>query len=292
MALASAAAFEGQKLKLCVAAGIIDHGLQLNSDLVASNTAVLCQRLGMNPVLLSRVTVKKTGDGLEADARQARYFELEAIGERLGAKAILLGHNLGDQAETVLLGLIRGSGLSAISGMTQIDEARGFIRPLLELSRAQLRQSVLDQGLEIWDDPQNLDEKFTRVKVRRILNQLEAELAPGITESLSKTALIAREAADYLVEEAVRLEVAAKVSEGCYSIAVLETAHAGLRRQALHRIALGFGAKNLSRAQVLQVDALIMDWHGQKPLTLSGITVGRVNNQLILSPRKPLNPGA
>ena len=283
--LASATLFEGSKLQLKVAAAIIDHGLQDGSGSVAEKAKELCEALGLIPVSVSKVQVTQSGDGMEAAARSARYLELEMVRAQLGAKAIFLGHNLGDQAETVLLGLIRGSGLSAISGMRQIDSDRKLIRPLLGLTRDQIRQSVLDQGLEIWDDPQNLDEDFTRVKVRRILSQLESELAPGISEALVKTALIAQETEDFLVQEADRLLAEARIDSQSFKIAVLEKSQIGLRRKTLHLIALTQGAKNLSRSQVLEIDALLINWHGQKQLRLSGITVERVNNQLVFSPR-------
>lgn len=291
LALASATIFEANKLKLNVAAAIIDHGLQQNSDVVAQNTKQVCEALGLEPVLVSRVSITQSGAGLEAAARNARYRELENIRVQLYASYIFLGHNLGDQAETVLLGLVRGSGLSAISGMREIDEERKLIRPLLGLTRSLLRQSVLDQGLEIWDDPQNLDEDFTRVKARRILAELEVELAPGIAESLSRTALLVQESEDYLLNQANQLMLQV-MTDGGYSIELLAEAQIGLRRKTLHLIALANGAKSLSRSQVLEMDALVTNWHGQKPLSLSGITVERVNNQLVLLPGKPLNPGA
>lgn len=291
LALASATIFEANKLKLNVAAAIIDHGLQQNSDVVAQNTKQVCEALGLEPVLVSRVSVTQAGAGLEAAARNARYRELENIRVQLYASYIFLGHNLGDQAETVLLGLVRGSGLSAISGMREIDEERKLIRPLLGLTRSLLRQSVLDQGLEIWDDPQNLDEDFTRVKARRILAELEVELAPGIAESLSRTALLVQESEDYLLNQANQLMLQV-MTDGGYSIELLAKAQIGLRRKTLHLIASANGAKSLSRSQVLEMDALVTNWHGQKPLSLSGITVERVNNQLVLLPGKPLNPGA
>jgi tRNA(Ile)-lysidine synthase len=291
VALASATIFEANKLKLSVAVAIIDHGLQQNSDVAAQNAKQACEALGLKPVLVSRVSVTQAGTGLEAAARVARYRELENIRVQLDAGYIFLGHNLGDQAETVLLGLVRGSGLSALSGMREIDEDRKLIRPLLWLTRSQLRQSVLDQGLEIWDDPQNFDEDFTRVKVRRMLTEFELELAPGIAESLAKTAFLVQESEDYLLNQANQLMLQA-ISEGGYSTELLAKAQVGLRRKTLHLIALANGAKGPSRSQVLEIDALITNWHGQKPLSLSGITVERVNNQLVLLPSKPLNPGA
>jgi tRNA(Ile)-lysidine synthase len=291
LALASATLFEATKMKLTVTAAIVDHGLQQNSDVVAQNAKQACEALGLKPVLVSRVSVTQAGAGLEAAARVARYQELENMRVQIGARYIFLGHNLGDQAETVLLGLVRGSGLSALSGMREIDEGRKLIRPLLWLTRSQLRQSVLDQGLKIWDDPQNFDEDFTRVKVRRMLTEFELELAPGIAESLAKTAFLVQESEDYLLGQADQLMLQA-ISDGGYSIELLAKAQVGLRRKTLHLIALAQGAKSLSRSQVLEIDALITNWHGQKPLSLSGITVERVNNQLVLLPSKPLNPGA
>ena len=173
MALAAASAFEIPKAGHRVGAVIIDHGLQVNSQVVAQEAAQRCSELGLDPVIVEQVKVTPMGEGLEAAARDARYSALEKARAEHSASFVLLGHNQDDQAETVLLGLARGSGLRSISGMPQIDQERRLVRPLLDISRAELRQSCLDQDLEFWDDPHNQDESFLRVRVRKLAGELE-----------------------------------------------------------------------------------------------------------------------
>ena len=114
MALAAASAFEIPKAGHRIGAVIIDHGLQPNSQVVAQEAAQRCSALGMDPVMVEQVKVTPTGEGLEAAARDARYTALEKARAEHSASFVLLGHNQDDQAETVLLGLARGSGLRSI----------------------------------------------------------------------------------------------------------------------------------------------------------------------------------
>src|SRR6218665_1660076 len=115
-ALTAATVFEGPRAGFRVGAVVIDHGLQVHSAEVAAQAAEQARVLGCDPVLVHRVEVANEG-GPEASARQARYRALDALAVRHGASAVLLGHTLDDQAETVLLGLARGSGAASLSGM-------------------------------------------------------------------------------------------------------------------------------------------------------------------------------
>src|SRR6218665_1388952 len=116
LALTAATVFEGPRAGFRVGAVVIDHGLQVHSAEVAAQAAEQARVLGCDPVLVHRVEVANEG-GPEASARQARYRALDALAVRHGASAVLLGHTLDDQAETVLLGLARGSGAASLSGM-------------------------------------------------------------------------------------------------------------------------------------------------------------------------------
>jgi tRNA(Ile)-lysidine synthase len=294
LALASAASFEAKKLKLQIAAIIIDHGLQKGSDKVALKARGRCEALGIEQVVIEKVTVRKTGDGLEAQARESRYKGIEKVRQRLGASYVLLGHNLNDQAETVLLGLARGSGLRSISAMAKIDQERKLLRPFLDIPSADLRQACEDQGIEYWNDPHNKDDRFLRVRVRKLAESLEKTLGPGFASALARTAEIARESDDALSELARELVTRAKAKssakEAQFEIEPLKLAPQALRRKALHLICQNAGAKNLSRAQVLQIEQLITTWKGQKSSVISGITVERVANQLVVTSRR--NPGA
>jgi tRNA(Ile)-lysidine synthetase-like protein len=289
LALAAATAFEAKKLSLKVAGVIIDHGLQPGSDKVALAAKKKAEALGLDPVVIERVSVKKTGDGLEAEARESRYKGIEKVRKRLGATWVLLGHNLDDQAETVLLGLARGSGLRSIAGMSKKDPERKLIRPLLDISRDEIRQACKDQGISYWNDPHNKDDRFLRVKVRKLSAQLEKTLGPGFSSALARTADIARESEDaisFLASElADRSRQSSKGKKTYFELGPLSDAPAALRRKALHQICLTAGAKSVSRKQILQIEELITSWKGQKSSVLSGITVERVANQLVVTSR-------
>lgn len=296
LALAAATVFEAKKLKIDLVAAVIDHGLQKNSSDTAREAMQRLVAIGVSEVVIEKVSVKQTGEGLEAAARAARYKALERIRKNSRADWILLGHNLDDQAETVLLGLARGSGLKSISGMPLLDDERKLVRPLLDIPRKTLRQACLDSGIAFWDDPHNSDSKFARVRVRKLADELEQTLGPGFAQALAKTAKTAAEADELIDELAEKLLKKALSKTGArqlsYSIEPLGKAKAAVRRKALHLICQQAGAKNISRAQVLAIDELITNWHGQKKSSLSGITVERVNNQLVVKSTKPLTTGA
>ncbi len=296
LSLAAASVFEAKKLNVPVAAAVIDHGLQKNSSDIALQAKQRLLALGVSEVVIERVSVRQQGDGLEAAARDARYKALERIRKATKSDWILLGHNLDDQAETVLLGLARGSGLRSISAMAAIDSDRKLVRPFLDIPRTTLRQACLDAAIEFWDDPHNQDSKFARVRIRKLSGELEKTLGPGFAQSLARTAKSAAEAEELIEDLAQKLMKKATTKVGArqvsYSIDALARAKDAVRRKALHLICQQAGAKNISRTQVLAIDELITNWHGQKKSSLSGITVERVTNQLVVKSTKPLTPGA
>ena len=189
LALAAALAHEAPRLGLRGGGVTVDHGLQEGSAAQAARVVAALGALGLDPVRQARVTVDGLpgAGGPEAAARRARYTALEQVAHQTGAAVVLLGHSRDDQAETVLLGLARGSGARALAGM---PARRGrFRRPLLALGRATLRDACLAQGLDPWDDPHNCDPSYARVRVRRhALPALEETLGPGIAEALARSA--------------------------------------------------------------------------------------------------------
>ena len=189
LALAAALAHEAPRLGLRGGGVTVDHGLQDGSADRAAQVAALLGRLGLDPVRIATVTVASGPGrgGPEAAARTARYAALEQVAEQTGAAAVLLAHSRDDQAETVLLGLARGSGARALAGM---PAQRGRLRrPLLGLSRAALREACQALHLEPWDDPHNFDPSYARARVRhQALPALEAALGPGIAEALARSA--------------------------------------------------------------------------------------------------------
>jgi tRNA(Ile)-lysidine synthase len=150
--------------------------------------------MGLAPVEVVRADVRTTGAGLEADARSARYAAIEGVADRLGAAMVFIGHTRDDQAEQVLLGLSRGSGARSLSGMPVRRDR--FVRPLLALPRATTLAACAAYGIDPWDDPHNSDESFRRVRARRLLATLEADLGPGFGAALARSADLLREDPD------------------------------------------------------------------------------------------------
>jgi tRNA(Ile)-lysidine synthase len=285
LALAAATAFEAPRAGLRAGAVIVDHGLQDASAEVAAAASAIARDLGLDPVLVRRVDVSGEG-GPEASAREARYAALDAAALETDAALVLLGHTLDDQAETVLLGLARGSGTTSLAGMAA--RTGRYARPLLGIRRATTRQACLDAGLAPWDDPHNTDPAYARVRVReRVLPVLEAELGPGVAEALARTAEQLRED-----DEAFTSQIDELIEELCepaeagiaVSVGALAANPAALRQRIIrHVVASEFGI-SLSRTQTLEVARLVTDWHGQGPIDLpGGIRARREHGLLVFS---------
>src|SRR6478672_2811382 len=172
MALLAATVFEARKAGWRVVGATIDHGLQDASAELATRVVGQMAALGADETFSARVHVEGVGMGPEAAAREARYAVLEEIAERLDAPVVLLGHTRDDQAETVLMGLTRGSGGRSLAGMRR--EFDRFRRPLLDVSRDDTVTACQVEGVDYWDDPHNSDPGYARVRVRtRVLPVLE-----------------------------------------------------------------------------------------------------------------------
>jgi len=224
-ALAAATAFVAPRLGLRAGAVVVDHGLQDGSAEVAATAAARCRDLGLAPVSVRRVVVGTDGGGPEAAARAARYAALAAAADEAGARAVLLGHTLDDQAETVLLGLARGAGARSLAGMAG---RRGALRrPFLGLRRADTEAVCRTLGLGWWDDPTNsvpvaapgtpgagpaaapgpgAGPRPLRSRVRGVVvPALVDVLGPGAVPGLARSADLLRDDADLLDELAARL---------------------------------------------------------------------------------------
>ncbi len=187
LALLSATVFEGHKLGLRVIGVTVDHGLQEESAAHAERVVAQMAELGADETATARVEVQGGGRGPEAAAREARYAVLDQLVEHFGALGVLLGHTLDDQAETVLLGLARGSGGRSLAGMRRNFDH--YHRPLLDVTRTDTVTACQVEGIEYWNDPHNLDLTYARVRVRRkVLPALEDELGPGVAGALARTA--------------------------------------------------------------------------------------------------------
>ncbi|CAO5190652.1 tRNA(Ile)-lysidine synthase [Frankia sp. AiPs1] len=322
LALAAALAFVAPRRALRGGLLVVDHGWDAASSARAEQVAARGRGLGLRPV---EVLVAHTGrsEGLARDARRAALF---AAAERLGAQAILLGHTLDDQAETVLLRLARGAGARSLGGMRPRD---GLLRrPLLGLRRADTHAACHALGLVPWDDPSNTERAFARARVRHsVLPLLEAELGPGIAESLARGAELLRADADALDATAAAryaavarhgLETATTPAAGPasepgtghttgsqrgevrFEVAALADLPAAIRGRVLRRAALAVGASAsaLRAEHIWAVEELVTRWRGQKPVPLpTGVLARRWTDRITLTgpavpPGPPDRPGS
>jgi tRNA(Ile)-lysidine synthase len=299
-----------------VHAVVVDHGLQPGSAERAHRTVELLVALGAEA---SVRPVRVTGPGgLEAAARRARYAALRAARPARDSP-VLLGHTLDDQAETVLLGLGRGSGPRSIAGMRVWDPP--WLRPLLDLPRTLTRAACRALELPVWDDPHNTDARFTRVRLRHeVLPLLEDVLAGGVAAALARTAAQLREdcdALDALADGLLRTAVgpgpvaggrgtagpvaggrgtagpgtaqdssgAAGTIGGDLRVAPLTAAPAAVRRRVLRAWLLAAGVTGLTDGHLRAADALVGAWRGQGGVALpGGLDVVRERGRLLLRP--------
>jgi tRNA(Ile)-lysidine synthase len=283
LALAASAAFEAPRAGLRAGAVTVDHGLQPGSAERAAEVVGLLRALDLAPVEAVAVTVGTEG-GPEAAARSARYAALDSCAERLGAVAVLLGHTRDDQAETVLLGLARGSGARSLAGMAPVTGR--YLRPLLDLGRADTEAACTAAGLRPWTDPHNSDPAYARARVRtEALPALERALGPGVAEALARTARLLRADADALDGWAERVVSEQDRDGGGLDVATLAALPEAVRRRVLHRAAVAAGSPRgaLTARHVAALDGLVGDWHGQGPLQLpGGVSASRSCGRLLL----------
>jgi tRNA(Ile)-lysidine synthase len=226
-------------------------------------------------------------------ARAGRYAAFTRALADTGASHLLLGHTLDDQAETVLLGLARGSGPVSLHGMQRLSGP--YLRPLLGIRRAQTHAACADAGLTPWTDPHNAEPRFARVRVREtVLPLLERELGPGIAEALARTADLLREDAEALDERTLEL------ADGCFEsgadgirvpVAALAILPEALRTRLIRLAAsrtVGHATGSavvlgLPRAATLAAARLVTDWHGQGALDAPGVRVERLDGWLVFT---------
>jgi tRNA(Ile)-lysidine synthase len=238
---------------------VVDHGLQPGSADVAARAAEQCRGLGLAAHVLDASTQDPASGGPEAAARTARYAALDRAADERALAAVLLGHTLDDQAETVLLGLVRGSGARALAGMAAV---RGrYRRPLLDVPRATTLAVCAEAGLQPWSDPHNDASAYARVRVRtRVLPVLEDQLGPGVAQALARSAQQLREDADALDA----------LTPDTDEVAELLALPGALRGRAVKRWAERACGRAVTAAHVDALRALVEDWHGQGPVALPG----------------------
>ncbi|MGW7520025.1 tRNA lysidine(34) synthetase TilS [Streptomyces sp. NPDC054796] len=303
MALASALAFEAPRLGVRAGGVTVDHGLQPGSEERALDVVARLTALGLTPAESAAVTIGRTGTGPEAAARDARYAALDEAARRLGAAAVLLGHTRDDQAETVLLGLARGSGTRSLSGMAAISgTSELYRRPFLAVDRQTTRKACMVQSLPVWDDPHNADPAYTRSRVRHeVLPVLEKALGKGVVEALARTAQLSRDDADALdawaadAERVVRTDAPGTEGwDGCeLDTKRLHGLPPAVRRRVLRRAAIEAGAPagSLFARHIEEVDRLVTAWRGQRAINLPGrVEARRQGGRLVVRHGSPASP--
>ena len=205
----------------------VDHGLRSGSAHEADLVAAVAERLGAE-FRSVRVTIAP-GPNLEARARDARYHALEQARLADGASTVLVGHTADDQAETVLLNVLRGAATTGLAGMPATRDR--IARPLLGWRRADTRALCEARGLPVLDDPMNHDGTFRRVAIRHeVMPLLERIAGRDLTPVLARQAALLREETEFLDALAV---AAWPGPDGCADTAALRALPPVLARRAL-----------------------------------------------------------
>jgi tRNA(Ile)-lysidine synthase len=298
------------KLKLKLLVAHLDHKLRgERSKADALWVARLAKELGRE-IAVGRIDVRKQaaikGDNLEQAARRVRYEFLTKKAKSRKAGIILTAHTTDDQAETVLLNLLRGSGAKGLGGILplrpMVEGSETLLaRPLLQWARRRDTEGYCTlRGVEFRLDEMNEDESFARVRVRRQLLPLMETFNPKIVQGLTGTAELLREdslaleaAAARLLELASESERAAVDGEGTQAILrldLLALAHPALRRRALRQW-LGQcrgDLKRLERVHILAVEKLLFGERGARIIELpGGSRVSRKRGLLRYDSEKP-----
>ena len=281
LALASAILTESKQNAITAIAVTIDHQLQSGSGVQAEKVEKQLKEMGYGKVIVKKVVVT-TESGLEAGARDARYEALSACAAQEKATKVFLGHTRDDQAESVLLGLARGSGTRSLSGMSV--ENGIYLRPLLQITREKTVAACSELGIEPWNDPHNGNTDFSRVRVRNeVLPVMEEKLGPGISAALARSAGILRDDADALDEIAQsEISVSDLANLDCEHLSTLSRAiRSRVLRAALY--AAGAPSGSITADHLAGVEALVTSWHGQGALSLpGGVKVERISGRLSL----------
>lgn len=285
LALAHALSVESKEFVITVIGVTVDHQLQEKSGAQAEKVVAQLKNFGLD-CIIKKVNVDLK-DGLEASARAARYLALQETADEKSAVAVFLGHTRDDQAETVLLGLARGSGTRSLSGMAPHNGV--YVRPLLEITRDQSERYCEEVKLQYWSDPHNENPDFSRVRVRNVaLPALETSIGPGISEALARSAHLLRDDADALDHWAKAEELALDLLNlDCAHLEKLPRAiRTRLIRAAIY--AAGAPAGMVTMEHVSGVEALVTAWSGQGALNLpGGVKVERISGRLSLLQHRP-----
>ena len=289
LALAWTTLVVGKRLELKTGVIIVDHQLFPESNSVALNAKKQCEDLGIEKVIIKKVNVEQTHEGLEAAARIARYEAFENVLQETNAQVILLAHTQDDQAETVLMRLTRGSGAKSLSGMAQVSGK--YLRPFLHLRKKLVHDSLDLIGLKAWQDPANTDHQFLRVKVRHeLMPKIIEVLGESAISSLDKTSQLLRLDNQALEDLAQQFFESQKdVKTNGLEISELEKLPEAIRTRVLRIFAIASGVHPgpFSFEHIEAIDALVKNWHGQGNVDLPGfIQATRVDHSIRFIPSK------
>ena len=278
LALCAAMIAEGHDvIALCV-----DHGLQDGSREQAERAARQAENLGARARVLEVQVPEEAGNSLEAAARQARYQAMSAAAREDGASRrggrsleIAVAHTADDQAETLLLGALRGR----VAGMPEraVVEGARVVRPFLQVRRADTEGACAELGLEVWQDPQNADTDFRRVALRReIIPELSRVIGGDAVPALAQAAMDTARDEEYLATAA---------TADCAELAALPEPR---RRRAIAAWLVERGVK-VTREGLGGIGKLCTNWHGQGPVAVSSarqagqrLEVARIGGKLAL----------
>lgn len=286
LALAAAVLRAARSDSRPVAAVTVDHGLQEGSAERAARVRSDLLDLGFAHVDVRTVRVEGPG-GPEAAARRARYAALRASAAATGAAAVLLAHTRDDQAETVLLGLARGSGPRSVAGMAPWRAPWG--RPLLDVGRADTEAACRADGLTPWNDPHNVDPAFTRVRLRHeVLPLLDEVLGGGVAPALARTAALMADDLHALDGWAAELLAAAQRPDGTLAVEELTGAPRAIRTRVLRAWLAGQRISGLTAPHLARLDRRAVTSAGRETVRVpGGFDVERVGNRLHLIAVEP-----
>lgn len=224
--------------KLHLRAVYVNHGLRpAAAKREAGRVRELGRRWGVPVAVLSRKIRREKGESPESAARRVRYAALLSTARKFKCGVIALGHTRDDQAETVLLWILRGTGLTGLAGIppARVEGKFRLVRPLLQVSRREVEQFLKEQGIRPLSDRSNLSRRFTRNRIRRqLLPQLEREYNPRLREHLASLAELVREEMEWVDRETqAQFRSAARVRKRLVRLdrTKLRQAHPALRRE-------------------------------------------------------------
>lgn len=267
---------------LDVEAVVVDHQLQVGSAHVAARAAQQAETLGARSRVVT-VNIAETGEG---PARAARY---QALGQVAEGRGVLVAHTASDDAEGFLLALARGSGTDSLAGMhalttehPAVHSGAGWVgRPLLHATRADTERTCHHAELDFWVDPHNESADYLRSRIRtKLLPQMRAILGEAVVDNLAVSSRLLRDDATALVQLARHQLQAMEDQRGGERLAsdkndqpapldcrTIATELAAVRRR-IYRAWLGEHVGPLTNAHMEAIDALVIAWRGQGPVSV------------------------